>query len=135
MTGGVKVSPVVVMSFLTVLAIACCVFLWQRNSNIKSELDRVTGERDSSAAVVANVQRTMNIFSQISAERAREKEQDRQQGEKDRAALRADLQGDSCAVQPLPAAAERRLLDKAGRVRAGAVPEVASGAVPANASP
>ncbi|MDF7662396.1 hypothetical protein PUG81_25820 [Erwiniaceae bacterium L1_54_6] len=135
--GGViyqmKMSPVVILLILTVLASAAAVLFWLRGEGVKSELSQAKKDIDSSAAVIGNVQRTMTIFNQISAGRANEKEFDRQQGEKDRAELRASMAGNRCAAEYVPADAERRLREKADRIRARAVSAPSGGTLPGNA--
>jgi hypothetical protein len=127
-----KISPVIVLLILTVLASTAAVVLWMQGEGVKSELSQAKKDIDSSAAVIGNVQRTMNIFKQISAGRANEKESDRQQGEKDRAELRASMAGNRCAAEPVPADAERRLREKANRIRARAVSATSGGTLSGN---
>lgn len=128
-----KISPMVTLLILTVLAIAVAGWEFLANRSAQAELSQAKKDIDSAATVIGNVQRTMTIFSQISAERASEKESDRQQGEKDRAVLRASLAGDRCAAESVPADAQRRLFEKADRIRARAVSAPAGGAVSGNA--
>ncbi|WP_338515791.1 hypothetical protein VRB80_21100 [Erwinia aphidicola] len=123
-----------VASVLTVLAILGGTYFKRAASLARADLERVTGQLNGANTVIGNVQLTMKIFSVITAERVHEKERDRQEGEKRRAALRADLQGDRCAFEPVPSAAERRLLNRAASIRPGAVPADAAGAAPANTS-
>lgn len=132
--GQLKISPVLILLFLTVLASTAAVVFWMRGEGVKNELSQAKKDIDSSAAVIGNVQRTMAIFNQISAGRANEKESDRQQGEKDRAELRAAMAGNRCAAESVPADAERRLREKADRIRARAVSATAGGTVSGNAS-
>lgn len=128
-----KLSPLVILLILAVLAIAVAGWEFLANRKAQAELMQAKKDIDSTATVIANVQRTMTIFSQISAERASEKESNRQQGEKDRAELRASLAGDRCAAEPVPADAQRRLFDKADRIRARAVSAPAGGTISGNA--
>lgn len=126
------IRPVVVMLILTVLASAAAGWAYLENRNTRTELSQAKRDVDSAAAVIGNAYRTMTIFNQISAERTREKETDRQQGERERVALRQAVADDRCAAGVVPADAERRLFDKKDRVRARAVPAPAGGAVSAN---
>ncbi|OSN07212.1 hypothetical protein AU510_06285 [Lonsdalea britannica] len=103
------------------------------NRTIKTELAQARKDSENAATVIDNVQRAMTIFNQISAERAHEKESDQQQGEKDRAAIRASVAGDRCAAELVPVDAHRRLFEKANRVRSRAVSESASGAISGDA--
>lgn len=128
-----KLSPVVILMIVTVLAIAVAGWEFLNSRNARNELSQAQKDIESAAAVIGNVQRTMTIFNQISAERAHEKESDRQQGERDRAALREVIAGDRCTAEPVPADAERRLREKADRIRARAVSPSAGGAVAGNA--
>ncbi|MHC9060038.1 hypothetical protein [Pantoea sp. y20] len=123
-----KLSPVLILLIVTVLAIAVAGWGFLSSRNARTELSQAQKEIESAAAVIGNVQRTMTIFNQISAERAHEKESDRQQGEHDRAALREAIAGDRCAAESVPADAERRLREKADRIRARAVSPSAGGA-------
>lgn len=121
-------------SALAVLAIVSGAHFQRSAAAAKSELERVNAALESANAVTGNIKMTIKIFSAITAERANEKERDRQQGETRRAALRDDLQGDRCAAEPVPAAAERRLFERAESIRSGAVPAAARRASSANAS-
>ncbi|NKG32823.1 hypothetical protein FVB43_22645 [Erwinia rhapontici] len=123
-----------VAAVLTVLAIFFGVYFRQSAQLARAEVKQVAGQLDSANAVIGNVQLAMKIFSVITAERVNEKERDRQKGELRRAALRAELQGDRCAFEPVPVAAERRLLDRAGGIRPRAVPAHSGGAASGNAS-
>ncbi|MFP1869264.1 hypothetical protein [Lonsdalea quercina] len=128
-----KLSPVVVLLVLAVLASAVAGWVILDNRLLKTELAQARKDGENAATVIGNVQRTMTIFNHISAERAHEKESDRQQGEKDRAAIRASVVGDRCAAEFVPVDAQRRLFEKANRVRSRSVSESAGGAVSGDA--
>lgn len=129
-----RLNPVVILLILTVLASAAAGWGFLENRVVKAELSQAKKDIDSAATVIGNVQRTLTIFNQISAERAYEKESDRQQGDRDRATLRASMAGNRCAAESVPDDAQRRLFEKAERVRARAVSAPASGALSGNGS-
>lgn len=128
-----KLNPMVVLLVLAVLASAVAGWVILDNRFLKTELAQARKDSENAATVIDNVQRAMTIFNQISAERAHEKESDQQQGEKDRAAIRASVAGDRCAAELVPVDAHRRLFEKANRVRSRAVSESASGVVSGDA--
>lgn len=128
-----KLNPMVVLLVLAVLASAVAGWVILDNRFLKAELAQARKESENAATVIDNVQRAMTIFNQISAERAHEKDSDQQQGERDRAAIRASVAGDRCAAELVPVDAYRRLFEKANRVRSRAVSESASGAISGDA--
>jgi|GEM_PF-3578258 len=124
---SVRLPPLLLMSVIAVLAVVTSGFLWHRAADANEALRQANARADSTEAMIKNVQYTLKIFNDITQGRADEKERDRQEGETRRTALRNDLQGDRCAVVFVPAAAERRLLDRAARDRARAVPGTTGG--------
>lgn len=129
-----RINLAVILLILTVLASAAAGWGFLENQKVKADLSQAKKDIDSAATVIRNVQRTLTIFNQISAERAHEKESDRQQGERDRAALRASVAGDRCAAEPVPDDAQRRLFEKADRLRARAMSAPAGGALAGDGS-
>ena len=118
---GIKWSAVLLLVLVLTVAGLLWVALHYHGKYISAQDSAIVAKQDADAAntVTSNVLRTVSIMNVISEANANAKQQIAQQAVSATADIRAAVSTDSCAVQPVPAAAFKRLHDYADSLRAG----------------
>ncbi|WP_145542268.1 exotoxin [Yersinia alsatica] len=80
----------------------------------------VTGERDVAKFTLGNYTTSVRIFNDIAKANENEKNRISNNGEVRTAAIKKEIDGDECAIRPVPAAAADLLRKHASQIRSGA---------------